>query len=237
MRIRSIRPEFWTSEDVAAMSWPTRLVFIGLWSYVDDNGVGRDNERLIAADLFPLDEDPHGALTEVAGALKHLEKGGQITRYVVDGKPYLHVTKWSRHQRINRPSESRYPLPTCENAEPHDTLSEHSVSPPALSTVGEVEKGRRGEGKKPSSATADGPTFDDFWTLYPLKKGKAAAQRKWATLTRTTPASAILEGLRFQLPTLAQRDPQFIPHPTTWLNQGRWADEVEAPRREKGWWE
>jgi hypothetical protein len=57
MRIRSIRPEFWTSEDVAAMDWNTRLVFIGLWSYVDDNGVGRDTERLITAALFPLDAD------------------------------------------------------------------------------------------------------------------------------------------------------------------------------------
>ncbi len=54
MRIRTIKPEFWTSEDVASMDWETRLVFLGLWSYVDDNGVGRDNEKLIVADLFPL---------------------------------------------------------------------------------------------------------------------------------------------------------------------------------------
>ena len=49
MRIRSIRPEFWASEDVAAMDWHTRLVYIGLWSYVDDNGVGRDLVPLIVA--------------------------------------------------------------------------------------------------------------------------------------------------------------------------------------------
>ena len=54
MRIRSIRPEFWTSEDITSLSWEQRLIYIGLWSYVDDNGVGRDNPKLIAADLFPL---------------------------------------------------------------------------------------------------------------------------------------------------------------------------------------
>ena len=89
MRIRSIRPEFWTSEDVAAMDWHTRLVYIGLWSYVDDNGVGRDIERLITTDLFALDDDLTEASVRVHGALKHLNTHGQITRYSVDGRRFL----------------------------------------------------------------------------------------------------------------------------------------------------
>ena len=28
--------------DIANLNWDARLVFIGLWSYVDDNGVGKD---------------------------------------------------------------------------------------------------------------------------------------------------------------------------------------------------
>ena len=66
MRIRSIRPEFWSSEDVASLDWDTRLIFTGLWCYVDDNGVGRDNEKLITADLFPLEEDPRETLARVS---------------------------------------------------------------------------------------------------------------------------------------------------------------------------
>ena len=60
MRIRSIKPEFWRSDDIDCLDWPTRLLFIGLWSYVDDNGVGRDRESDIAADLFSgdLSRDP-----------------------------------------------------------------------------------------------------------------------------------------------------------------------------------
>ena len=163
MRIRSIRPEFWSSEDIAAMDWHSRLVYIGLWSYVDDNGVGRDNERLIVAALFPLDTDPpegdsvrtHGALTEASlrthGALMQLETGGQITRYEVNGKRYLHIVAWDTHQKINRASASRYPLPvTCGNTTPgtttHGALSEPSVSPHAKRSLGEGETGRRGEG-------------------------------------------------------------------------------------------
>ena len=152
MRIRSIRPEFWSSEDIAAMDWHSRLVYIGLWSYVDDNGVGRDLERLIVTDLFPLDEDLSESSLRVHVALKHLEAAGNITRYTVDGKPYLHVTAWDTHQKINRPTAGRYPLPTSSDAEIHDPLTEPSVRPHAKAPLGEGEKGRRGEGEKPSSS-------------------------------------------------------------------------------------
>ena len=42
MRIRTVKPEFWRSEDVSRLPVADRLLFIGLWSYVDDNGVGVD---------------------------------------------------------------------------------------------------------------------------------------------------------------------------------------------------
>ena len=55
MRIRSIKPEFWRSRDIANLNWDARLVFIGLWSYVDDNGVGKDIDYDIIGDLFAAD--------------------------------------------------------------------------------------------------------------------------------------------------------------------------------------
>jgi len=154
MRIRSIRPEFWTSEDVAAMDWHTRLVFIGLWSYVDDNGVGRDNERLIAADLFPLDEDPRESVARVSRGLLGLSAGGQITRYTVEGKPYLHIASWELHQRVDKRAKDRYPLPTCGNAIPRETVATPSRDRREGVAPGEGEKGRRGEGEKGHSEPA-----------------------------------------------------------------------------------
>jgi len=124
MRIRSIKPEFWTSEDVAALDIPTRLLFIGLWSYVDDNGAGRDVEKLIAAALFPLDDDdPRETLARVSRGLATLAEAGLIARYAVVDYPYLHVTAWDRHQRIDKPAKPRYPLPTCEDAHPREGLA------------------------------------------------------------------------------------------------------------------
>ena len=163
MRIRSIRPEFWASEDVGAMDWHTRLVYIGLWSYVDDNGVGRDLVPLIVADLFPLDVSIPGGLPEasrrVTEALSHLSEHGQIARYRVDGKPYLHIVAWEKHQRIEKRSTGRYPLPTTANAEAPDPLPEPSPTTPGAvregSPLGEGEKGRRGEGTSSSELRPD----------------------------------------------------------------------------------
>jgi hypothetical protein len=147
MRIRSIRPEFWASRDIAALDWHHRLVYIGLWQYVDDNGVGRDEVELIQAALFPFDDVSEASL-RIQGALRALSAGGQITQYRVQGKPYLHVVAFLTHQLINRPSKGRYPLPTCGDAELQPLLSEPSVTYPAHVAPREGEKGRRGEGEK-----------------------------------------------------------------------------------------
>src|SRR5664279_2440388 len=114
MRIRSIKPDFWKSDDTASLKdWNDRLVFIGLWSYVDDNGVGRDNERLIAAELFGLEDDPRETASRVRRALERLQTRGMIVRYEDEnGRRFVHVTNW-HHQKIDRPSAARYPLPTC----------------------------------------------------------------------------------------------------------------------------
>lgn len=70
-------------------------------------------------------------------------------------------------------------------------------------------------------------TFDLFWSLYPRRVVKRAAVKAWDKEMRNgTSPDEIINGLRRQLPHLTARDVQFIPHPSTWLNQGRWEDEI-----------
>ncbi|WP_157038002.1 MULTISPECIES: hypothetical protein [Chelativorans] len=73
--------------------------------------------------------------------------------------------------------------------------------------------------------------FERFWSLYPRKVAKRTAQKAWDKELRAgTDPAEIIAGLERQLPTLVRREPQFIPHASTWLHQGRWEDEIEAPR-------
>jgi len=162
-RIRSIKPEFWKSEAVTCHDFFTRLVFIGLWTYVDDNGVGLDHWRLIAAELFPLEEDFARVSREVRESLARLADTGRIVRYTVDGKSYFAVSNWSEHQRIDRPGKARYPEPddprstptppaARANAESSPAEAKSFATPSRDSretpATGEGEKGNRGEGEK-----------------------------------------------------------------------------------------
>jgi hypothetical protein len=226
MRIRSIRPEFWRSDDIDRLDWPTRLLFIGLWSYVDDNGVGRDRESDIAADLFSTDlsRDPRETLARVADGLQHLANGGQIVRYTVEGRAYFHVTAWEKHQKIDRPNKDRYPLPTSTNAVTRETLDEPSRVSRETPSTGEGEKGRRGE--EFLSDESDAPDlFDEFWKHYPRREAKAAARKAWDKAIKKVGPQEILDGLTAHA---FSPDPQYRPLPASWLNAGRWEDEASV---------
>ena len=78
--------------------------------------------------------------------------------------------------------------------------------------------------------------FDEFWSLYPKKVGKKTALQKWSKLKPDEKLfEEIMGGLRNYIQTEQwQKDGgQFIPHPTTFLSQRRWEDEVESG--EKAW--
>jgi len=72
--------------------------------------------------------------------------------------------------------------------------------------------------------------FEVFWRAYPLKVGKDAARK--AFHKRKTD-KALLSEMLAAIDVQKQSDKwvkdggQYIPHPTTWLNQGRWMDEHE----------
>ena len=146
MRIRSIKPEFWRSLDIAALSIEDRLLFVGLWSYVDDNGVGVDRVPIIAAELFAddLSRDPRETLARVSDGIGRLSERGLVQRYSDDSRDYLAVTNWDRHQRIDKPNKPRYPLPTSENVTIRETLARHSRDPRETPAPGTGEQGNRG---------------------------------------------------------------------------------------------
>lgn len=158
-RIRTIKPEFWTSEDIAALPIAARLVFIGLWSYVDDNGVGIYNERLIASTLFPMD-DPRESLANVRDSLAKLRDRGLIELYEAHGRRLIHICKWDEHQKVDRPRKPKHPKPsecdhtllTCENTASREDASEARED---ASEIPRSTKGSRDQGTKGSLSSSE----------------------------------------------------------------------------------
>lgn len=145
-RIRTIKPDAFKSESLSTVPREMRWTFAGLWTYSDDAGRGRDDVRLIKAELYPLDDAV--SLAVVGADLEHLAGIGCVCRYEADGRKYFHMPAWLEHQRINRPTPSK--LPPCpkhdsamsEPAPPEeDSMSDHGgltePSPP---------EGKGGEG-------------------------------------------------------------------------------------------
>jgi hypothetical protein len=107
-RIRTVKPEFFTSLTVAGLSVEARLTFIGLWTHVDDQGRCVDDPRLIKAAVWPLDDR---ISADIERDLRELTESSLILRYKVGERSYLCVRAWDEHQRINRPTKSRLPAP------------------------------------------------------------------------------------------------------------------------------
>lgn len=78
--------------------------------------------------------------------------------------------------------------------------------------------------------------FDEFWTAYPKKVGKQSAKKAFEKVN--APLETLLSAIERQKRSSqwSKDGGQYIPNPTTWLNQGRWEDELpgEKPRASPG---
>jgi hypothetical protein len=103
-RIRTIKPEFWRHEDLSALPESTHLLAAALLNYADDEGYFNANPKLIEAACFPLREPsvsvPDSLSLLVGVDYIRLGAGG-------DGKRYGVVSAFSRHQVVNRKTDSK----------------------------------------------------------------------------------------------------------------------------------
>ena len=104
MRIRTIKPEFWTSETIAPLSDKAKLLAIGLLNFADDEGYFWANPVLIRAALFPFEDESKTIL----GWLQELSRGGYIVlgEREDDGRSVGKVVNFLLHQRIDKPKPS-----------------------------------------------------------------------------------------------------------------------------------
>lgn len=84
------------------------------------------------------------------------------------------------------------------------------------------------EGERETKQSASS-SFDRFWSAYPRKVGKDAARKAFDKRRPDAEmVGAMLAAIAEQSQTHGwiKDGGQFIPHPTTWLNEGRWQDET-----------
>lgn len=240
-RIRTIKPEFFTSLTIADLPYTARLTFIGLWTQVDDEGRYEYDPRLVRAALWPLDDR---SIEDVMNDVGALTEHSLIVHYEVDGREYLQVNGWAEHQKINRPQPSKLPSPS-EGVEistfPHDTgAGERSLNVHGTFTVGKERKGKEGKGKEyidhfDASAGNDrggrskndySEEFEQFWKHYPRKDGKYPAAQEFKKARKLVSLEELIEAVKWYRDNPGTPSGTYA-HARTWLYQRRWTDRVE----------
>jgi hypothetical protein len=155
------------------------------------------------------------------------------------------VNKWEEYQYVsdsdptNSERQKRY-----RNRHKTDGSHPHNSSVTRLDTDTDTDTDT--EKKEPSLCSVDVSceVSDDypegyqeaFWKLYPRKIGRKAAFLKLKTIRKT--GEVTFARLMAGVKKIPMGEPKFIPHPTTWLNQGRWDDEDQqnvVPLKMEAW--
>ena len=124
MRIRTIKPSFWTDIKMSQLSEAARLTYIGLWCYADDDGVFAADPRLVKAALYPLDDN--FTVLRVNDILSECSLRAHCILYEVAGEMYGYIPNFKKHQKINRKSLCILPKLSEGSVRAHGVLSEHS---------------------------------------------------------------------------------------------------------------
>jgi len=230
-RIRNIKPDFWTDEKLVELETWERLLFIGLWNFADDEGYMPYSPKRIKMQIFPGDS------LEVSRGIQSLISIGAVELFDSEYGQVLHISKWSKHQKVSNPSKSKYssveltPLDGKPRKQAEFALEIPEDSMTSTEDSREVhterERGREVERNKDLSSKQD--EFDQWYSRYPKKEAKEAARKAFAKARKAATLQELLDGIDRYAASVAGKQREYIALPATWLNAGRWQDEVAAP--------
>jgi hypothetical protein len=167
-RIRTIKPGFFKNEELAELSFPSRLLFIGLWTQADKEGRLEDRPKRLKAEIFPYDSVNTDEL------LSKLQSAGFIVRYKIEDAglgelKLIQINNFSKHQRFTgseADSESEFPAPLKEG----NTLETFGNTLETPRTTGKEGKGMEGKGKEGDVPEVVFPfssiEFRNIWDLW-----------------------------------------------------------------------
>jgi len=212
------------STRIMALCWPLQMsptqkaTLISLADNADDHGGCWPSIPKICERTCLSERAVHGAIKwlEANGLVQADRSNGRHTRYritVVDQQPPQQV----------------HPRRKCTTAGDAVEPPQQVQSPPQEMRSNRQEPSRTVKSNR-HSPRENKPTserFTEFWNTYPRKVGSnAKAQKSWVTQKLDDIADQILADVQARVANDPQwRDPQFIPHPTTYLNGQRWNDQ------------
>lgn len=141
-RIRTIKPEFFTSSDILSLTPLARLFYVSLWCEADREGILNWNTDTLKFRYLPKDK----VSVEALGA-ELVTQGLIVIVTGDDGREYAIIQSFKMHQVINNRESESILLSRVKGASPR--------------VLGEGKEGREGKGKEGASqATASASKFN-----------------------------------------------------------------------------
>jgi hypothetical protein len=238
-RVRNLKPGFFSNEDLAECSPWARLCFAGLWTVADREGRLEDRPKRIKGQLFPMDA------IDVEPLLGELVQHGFIVRYTINGLGFIQVIEFSKHQNPHH-REPKSVIPSMQSPglliDKDDIKAlgqpEASESIPVIPSMqSRAEPGTRNKEPKSLEQRAARKTaerFLDFWTVYPMKKGRANAEAQWRAKGYDAIADRIIADVKRRIIEDRQWLDGYAPHGSTYVNSQGWLDEIEPTKGANG---
>lgn len=176
MRIRSVKPEFWTHPVMSRLSDFDRLLALGLLNYADDQGCFLADPSLVRSALRALDESS----TNVRRALATLTDRGWIELREHPEMGLLgRVVNFERHQRIDRPGKEKLLKYFNETLDESSTNARRILDEPSLQVLsGNRERGNEGSRERGSEGAGKKDSDDFKIEIAPDAQGQPKLQKQ-----------------------------------------------------------
>ena len=215
-RIRTIKPEFFTSEDIVSLSPLARLLYQATWCEADKEGRLCWKPRTFKLRYFPADD------CDIEAMCAELVNAGLVKLY---GDGLAYIPSFGKHQHIN-PRESASALPDPDEA--RRVTTRHDAS----ARDSDAQGGREGKGSintplPPKGEQAEPAGFVRFWAAWPKsvrKGGKAKCLQTWRRADLEPLAEQIVRHVERMdaTPDWTKEGGAYVPAPQVYLNQRRW---------------
>ena len=187
MRIRTIKPEFFTHEALfeAELEFrlPLRIAFVGLWCCADREGRFKWEPRRLGVQILPYDQ------CDFSRVLDALLTRGFIVKYACDLGQFGCIPSFLKHQVINN-RERASDLPNSldcieiDASSTRDARDDHASKAEGKGRERNMEGNM--EGKEPSSADADESDFFSQSEIIPKKETVSSEGMTFAHWFRDT---------------------------------------------------
>jgi len=190
-------------------------------SISDDEGYFIASPGYIRSQVWPLSESSDIAI----GSIKTLSAIDfiEVRKHPTHGEIGM-VKTFTKHQYIQRPNPSKlksyfYDTNIVSISDQY-RLDQGS----GIKDQGSGITGKKSVCSEVLSVPGGAEKAHLIYSAYPRKVGRPAALKAIIRALDKVPYDELLKSVEAYAAEQAGKDPQYIPHPTTWFNQERWAD-------------